>query len=61
MEQRDGSVKVSFRSQRADVAELAEQFGGGGHRLAAGATVAGPLAAARERVLAAVGDVVNGL
>ena len=54
IEQKDGSVKVSFRSKRADVAKLAEQFGGGGHRLAAGATVPGPLDVARERVLAAV-------
>jgi phosphoesterase RecJ-like protein len=54
LEQRDGSVKVSFRSRRADVARLAEQFGGGGHRLASGATVPGPLGAARERVLQAV-------
>jgi phosphoesterase RecJ-like protein len=53
MEQQDGSVKVSFRSKRADVSKLAETFGGGGHKLAAGATIAGPLDAARERVLAA--------
>ena len=52
MEQRDGSVKASFRSRKADVARLAEQFGGGGHRLASGATVPGPLDVARERVLA---------
>jgi phosphoesterase RecJ-like protein len=47
-------VKVSFRARRADVARLAEQFGGGGHQLASGATVPGPLEAARERVLQAV-------
>jgi len=51
IEQRDGTVKVSFRARRADVAKLAEQFGGGGHRLASGATLPGPLAVARERVL----------
>jgi phosphoesterase RecJ-like protein len=54
MEQRDGTVKVSFRSRRADVGRLAEQFGGGGHRLAAGATLQGPLDTARDRVLTAV-------
>ena len=54
IEQKDASVKVSFRSKRADVSKLAEQFGGGGHRLAAGAKVPGPFDAARERVLAAV-------
>jgi phosphoesterase RecJ-like protein len=51
IEQRDGTVKVSFRARRSDVAKLAEQFGGGGHRLASGATLAGPLAVARELVL----------
>jgi phosphoesterase RecJ-like protein len=54
LEQREGSVKVSFRSRRVDVARLAEQFGGGGHRQASGATVSGPLPTARERVLRAV-------
>jgi bifunctional oligoribonuclease and PAP phosphatase NrnA len=44
---------VSFRARRADVAKLAEQFGGGGHRAAAGATVPGTVADVRERVLAA--------
>jgi phosphoesterase RecJ-like protein len=53
IEQADGGVKVSFRSRRADVAKLAEQFGGGGHRLASGATLPGPAADARDRVLAA--------
>ena len=53
MEQPDGGVKVSFRSRRIDVAKLAEQFGGGGHRAASGATLPGPLAESRERVLAA--------
>jgi phosphoesterase RecJ-like protein len=59
MEQRDGTVKVSLRSRRADVGRLAEQFGGGGHRLAAGATLPGPLEAAKERVLAAAVELVS--
>jgi bifunctional oligoribonuclease and PAP phosphatase NrnA len=53
IEQKAGGVKVSFRARRADVAKLAEQFGGGGHRAAAGATVPGTVAEVRERVLAA--------
>jgi phosphoesterase RecJ-like protein len=61
LEQREGSVKVSFRSRLADVARLAEQFGGGGHRQASGATVPGPLATARERVLQAVVAAVESL
>ena len=55
MEQPRGGVKVSFRSRGLDVARLAERFGGGGHRLASGATLDAPLADARARVLDAVG------
>jgi phosphoesterase RecJ-like protein len=53
IEQADGGTKVSFRSRTADVSRLAERFGGGGHRLAAGARAAGPLPEVREQVLAA--------
>ncbi|MCI0682304.1 MAG: bifunctional oligoribonuclease/PAP phosphatase NrnA [Gemmataceae bacterium] len=56
MEQPAGGVKVSFRSrENVDVAKIAEQFGGGGHRLASGATLQTTLADAERRVLAAVG------
>jgi phosphoesterase RecJ-like protein len=55
MEQPRGGVKVSFRSRaRVDVAQLAEQFHGGGHRRASGAIVEGPLEEVRTRVLEAV-------
>jgi phosphoesterase RecJ-like protein len=55
LEQPRGGVKVSFRSRsRLDVARLAEQFGGGGHRLASGAILETSLDEARRRVLAAV-------
>ena len=53
IEQADGGTKVSFRARRADVSKLAEQFGGGGHKLASGARVPGELAAVREAVLTA--------
>jgi phosphoesterase RecJ-like protein len=55
IEQREGGVKVSWRSREGgvDVSKLAERFGGGGHRLAAGATVPGPMAAAHEAVVQA--------
>lgn len=53
IEQPGGGTKVSFRSRAADVSKLAERFGGGGHKLASGARVNRPLAAAREEVLAA--------
>jgi phosphoesterase RecJ-like protein len=55
LEQPRGGVKVSFRSRElVDVARLAEQFGGGGHRLASGATLDTTLDEARSRVLSAV-------
>jgi phosphoesterase RecJ-like protein len=55
MEQPAGGVKVSFRSRgRLDVARLAERFGGGGHRLASGATLSTSLAEAQQRVFAAI-------
>lgn len=55
MEQPRGGVKVSFRSRaRVDVARIAEQFGGGGHRQASGAVVETSLEAARAAVLQAV-------
>jgi phosphoesterase RecJ-like protein len=59
IEQRDGAVKVSFRGRSANVAAIAEQFGGGGHRLASGATLPGPFDAARGRILAAVEAALN--
>jgi bifunctional oligoribonuclease and PAP phosphatase NrnA len=53
-EQVDGQVRISFRSKDGtDVSALAEQFGGGGHRAAAGATLPGPLPAAEQRVIEA--------
>lgn len=55
LEQPAGGVKISFRSrEQVDVARLAEQFGGGGHRLASGAILQTTLPEARQRVLDAV-------
>jgi phosphoesterase RecJ-like protein len=46
-------IKVSFRSVgEIDVAQLAESFGGGGHRRAAGASLEGTMADVQSRVLA---------
>lgn len=54
----NGRIKVSFRSVGdLDVARLAERFGGGGHRRAAGASLDGPMDDARELVLAAARSV----
>jgi bifunctional oligoribonuclease and PAP phosphatase NrnA len=54
IEQPGSGTKVSFRSKTLDVSKLAEQFGGGGHKLASGARTDKPLAATREDVLQAV-------
>lgn len=53
----DGSVKLSLRSKgRVDVQAVAAQFGGGGHKAAAGATLNCDLAEAELKVLAALKD-----
>jgi bifunctional oligoribonuclease and PAP phosphatase NrnA len=51
-----GKVRVSMRSKdsRFDVCNICGKFGGGGHPMAAGARLAGPLAAAEESVLEAI-------
>jgi phosphoesterase RecJ-like protein len=55
IEQQNRQVKVSFRSRtEVNVAQIAEQFGGGGHKQAAGATLPGPLPKAIEQALAAM-------
>jgi len=52
VEQPAGNCKVSLRSRSdVDCSKLAEEFGGGGHRAAAGATLPGPWQEALARVL----------
>ncbi|WP_322509576.1 bifunctional oligoribonuclease/PAP phosphatase NrnA [Anaerolinea sp.] len=53
-EQKEGKVKVSWRSRPGiDVSALAVQFGGGGHPAAAGAEIPGTVEEVRQQVLAA--------
>jgi phosphoesterase RecJ-like protein len=48
----DGRIEISMRCKPGlDVAQVALSVGGGGHQQAAGATIDGPLEAARERIL----------
>ena len=48
----NGDVRVSMRSKYdVDVRRVASEFGGGGHKNAAGFTVSGPLAAVRDRIV----------
>jgi phosphoesterase RecJ-like protein len=55
IEMKKGGIKLSLRSRTGfDCASLAAQFGGGGHRAAAGATLPDPLGQCLPRVLAAV-------
>lgn len=54
------SHKLSFRSKgRVDVARLAEQFSGGGHRNAAGCVVRGGLEEVKKKVLPAVEEAIK--
>lgn len=49
----DGKIRVSMRSKdrKLDVCKIAMEFGGGGHALAAGIRMKGPLEEAKARVL----------
>lgn len=52
----DGKIRVSMRSKTKaiNVCDVALEFGGGGHALAAGIRMPGPLAEAKPKVLAAI-------
>lgn len=55
IEQPEGGTKISFRARsRVDVSAIAQQFAGGGHRLAAGARANGTLPEVKAEVLGAV-------
>lgn len=49
----DGKVRVSARSKdpRLDVSRVCAEFGGGGHKMASGARLSGPVAEAESRFL----------
>ena len=55
IEQTNGNIKASLRSRsHLDVSQIAGNFGGGGHKQAAGAILPGPLADAQAKILAAM-------
>ncbi len=61
IEQSAGGIKLSVRSRKGlDCARLAGEFGGGGHKAAAGATLSDPLFEAIPRVLAVVRAALGG-
>ncbi len=55
-EMADGKIRISLRSKSPaiDVSKVCAQFGGGGHKLAAGARTSGTLAEVQEKVLQAI-------
>lgn len=57
----EGKVRVSMRSksEAADVSAICQRFGGGGHKLAAGARVVGTLPEVEQRLLEAICDVID--
>lgn len=59
----DGRVRASVRSkdERLDVSRICQEFGGGGHRMAAGVRLAGPVEAAEKRLLEALEDEIKRL
>jgi bifunctional oligoribonuclease and PAP phosphatase NrnA len=61
VEQNDGTTKISWRGLKPaiDVSNLASQYGGGGHKAAAGTELTGDLAEIQERVLSATRELLN--
>ena len=60
VEQAENRVKISWRAKSGyDVSAIAANFGGGGHRAAAGADVVGSLAEVQQKVLAYTRNFVN--
>jgi len=62
VEQNKNKTKVSWRALKPgiDVSQIACQFGGGGHKAAAGAEITGSLQEVRERVLEATRGSLKG-
>jgi len=53
----DGQIKVSLRSSgTVDVCKIAKKFAGGGHKMAAGAHLPGPIENAKKLVLAEMAE-----
>jgi len=57
----EGKVRVSMRSKNedVDVSAICQKFGGGGHKLAAGARVRGTLAEVEQKILEAICNVID--
>ena len=62
-EMADGKIRMSLRSKdnRVDVGKIAALFGGGGHALAAGVRMRGPLEEAEQKIFAAIDEAIQTL
>ncbi len=59
-EMANGKIRISLRShETVNVAQIAQQFGGGGHRMAAGCSLTVPLAEAEQIVVRAVQEALQ--
>ena len=57
VELKDGRIKCSLRSKGSvDVCKIVQKFGGGGHKMAAGAHLPGPLEDAKQLIFDAVAE-----
>jgi phosphoesterase RecJ-like protein len=62
VELNDGRIRCSLRSTGGiDVSEIAAKFGGGGHKMAAGTFLSGPLEQAKKTVLNEVTEKIKSL
>jgi bifunctional oligoribonuclease and PAP phosphatase NrnA len=60
VEQKKGSVKISWRAQPGfDVSQLAVKYGGGGHPAAAGADIVGDLSEVQQNVIEATKEFIK--
>lgn len=57
-EEKPNVFKVSFRARTEDVASVAEYFGGGGHRLAAGCQICGLLEDVVQKIVRVIKEVL---
>ncbi len=62
-EMADDKIRLSLRSKdnRLDVGKIAAQFGGGGHALAAGIRMRGPLPLAQQKIFDALDEAISTL
>lgn len=58
-ETKEGYTKISLRSKNIDVIPIVVDFGGGGHKFAAGCTIKKPVAIAFDKLLKRVQDVIE--